>query len=70
MNFNGSIHEQLAAAHRHDLLEAADRARLATAARQPRAGQPMLWAFHWRGLRRGAALEPCVRATTPRTATR
>jgi hypothetical protein len=64
---NTHIHEQVAAAHRRDLLEAADRARLAAQAR-PRlnARRP----FRWRVPRRQPALEPCRSAPSPISANR
>jgi hypothetical protein len=73
MTLNSQIYEQLATAHMHDLLEAADRNRLAAHVRQDRATlgarQPSRWARR-PGLHRRAAPRPCVRASRPRTATR
>lgn len=73
MTLNSQINEQVATAHRHDLLGAADRNRLAAQARQHRATlaarQPSRRA-RWPGLHRRAASRPCVRASSPRAATR
>jgi hypothetical protein len=73
MTLNSQIYEQLTTAHRHDLLQAADRNRLAAHARRHRATsaarQPSRWA-RWAGLHRRSAPRPGVRASSPRRATR
>jgi hypothetical protein len=67
VTLNTNIHNQLAAAHERDLLEAADRARLAAQTRQRPSAH---WALRWRGARHSAGLEPCRSAPTPTIATR
>jgi hypothetical protein len=71
MILNSYIHQQWAAAHRRDLVEAAERGRLAAQARQGRqhssARQPFRLAFRWPGPRHRAALEPSPCATSPTT---
>ena len=71
MILNSYVHQQLAAARRSELLEAAARSRLGARAHEHKAARhPFEWALGRRGLRRPAALEPRVCARSPRTVTR
>lgn len=70
MILNSYIHEQLAEAHRRDLLETAERHRLAGQAAR-RSG---IWSLRsvlrkW-GPRRQTGGEPCLSTSSPSTATR
>lgn len=66
---NTYFHQQLAGAHRRDLLEAAEHARLAAQARQhPTTREPLRSVVRWRELRRRTAAEPSPRATSRPTA--
>jgi hypothetical protein len=71
MILNSYIHQQLAAARRRDLVEAAERSRLgAQADEHEGARHPFGWALGRRGLRRRAAVDPRVCARSPGTVTR
>jgi hypothetical protein len=70
MTLSNHFHEQLAAVYRRDLLDAADRDRLAAQARERSSMRQLSrWTLNPQGLRR-AVVDACGRATTPRTATR
>ena len=68
MNLNPYIHGQLAAGYQRDLLDAGERGRLAAQAR-PHERHPFRFRAR-RALRPRPALDSCLRATSPRTATR
>ena len=69
MNISNYTHEQLAAGRQRDLLEPAERARLAAQARwPPTARKPFRLAFRWPRPHRRAALESSLCA--PPTETR
>lgn len=69
MTFNSYINDQLAAAHRRDLLQAAERNRLVAQARERRA-QSSRSASAWRRARRHALRAPRLFTSSPSTATR
>lgn len=69
MTLSTYLNEELGAAHRRDLLAAAEHHRLAAQARQPH-GARFLRSIFRREPRRQAARTPCLSPTTPSTAVR